>query len=76
MGVDADSSSLNINLSRMQSPRPETPEPNSRQGRRNEGAQLLNDEGSISTAVCIICGFLFCLIYCRTDDLYFLNVIV
>lgn len=51
MAVDADTS---LNLSRVQSPRPETPEPNSRQGRRNDGAQLLNDEGSISDAV----GFL------------------
>ena len=48
MAVEADTS---LNLSRVQSPRPETPEPNSRQGRRNEGIQLLNDEGSISEAV-------------------------
>jgi len=36
--------------SRIQSPRPETPEPESRQGRRNAqpGAQLLDDDGGIS----------------------------
>ena len=36
-----------------QSPRPETPEPDSRQGRRNPppGVQLLDDEGSISEKV-------------------------
>ncbi|CCM02346.1 uncharacterized protein FIBRA_04441 [Fibroporia radiculosa] len=35
---------------RMQSPRPETPEPDSRQGRRNgaSGVQLLDAEGAIS----------------------------
>ncbi|KAF8894543.1 hypothetical protein BD779DRAFT_845546 [Infundibulicybe gibba] len=31
-----------------QSPRPETPEPSSVQGRRNAGVQLLDDEGNIS----------------------------
>ncbi|RDB20990.1 hypothetical protein Hypma_011524 [Hypsizygus marmoreus] len=31
-----------------QSPRPETPEPSSIQGRRNTGVQLLDDEGGIS----------------------------
>ncbi|TFK42666.1 hypothetical protein BDQ12DRAFT_676598 [Crucibulum laeve] len=31
-----------------QSPRPETPEPSSIQGRRNTGVQLLDDEGAIS----------------------------
>ena len=43
--------------SRMQSPRPETPEPYVRQGRRNatSGVQLLNDEGAISEKV----GFLW-----------------
>ncbi|KAG6890461.1 hypothetical protein C0992_001508 [Termitomyces sp. T32_za158] len=30
------------------SPRPETPEPSSKQGRRNAGVQLLDDEGAIS----------------------------
>ncbi|KAG5727688.1 hypothetical protein E4T56_gene12286 [Termitomyces sp. T112] len=30
------------------SPRPETPEPASKQGRRNAGVQLLDDEGAIS----------------------------
>ncbi|KDQ60726.1 hypothetical protein JAAARDRAFT_190879 [Jaapia argillacea MUCL 33604] len=36
--------------SRVQSPRPETPEPSSRQGRRNAGVgvQLLEDDGAIS----------------------------
>lgn len=40
--------------SRIQSPRPETPEPESRQGRRNAqpGAQLLDDDGGISNQVC------------------------
>jgi hypothetical protein len=39
--------------SRIQSPRPETPEPESRQGRRNAqpGAQLLDDDGGISEQV-------------------------
>ena len=38
---------------RVQSPRPETPEPDSRQGRRNAeiGVQLLDDEGAISDKV-------------------------
>lgn len=38
---------------RIQSPRPETPEPESRQGRRNPqpGAQLLDDDGGISEKV-------------------------
>ena len=38
---------------RIQSPRPETPEPESRQGRRNAqpGAQLLDDDGGISEQV-------------------------
>lgn len=31
-----------------QSPRPETPEPSSIQGRRNNGAHLLDDDGGIS----------------------------
>ncbi len=37
-----------------QSPRPETPEPDSRQGRRNApeaGVQLLDDDGAISIQV-------------------------
>ena len=37
-----------------QSPRPETPEPDSRQGRRNSpaaGVQLLDDDGAISVQV-------------------------
>lgn len=39
--------------SRMQSPRPGTPEPSSRQGRRNTqpDAQLLDDDGAISQKV-------------------------
>lgn len=39
---------------RTQSPRPETPEPDSRQGRRNPpeaGVQLLDDDGAISVQV-------------------------
>lgn len=38
---------------RIQSPRPETPEPDARQGRRNleTGVQLLDDEGAISEKV-------------------------
>ena len=39
---------------RAMSPRPETPEPDSRQGRRNAseaGVQLLDDEGAISDGV-------------------------
>ena len=42
--------------SRVQSPRPETPEPYVRQGRRNAstGVQLLDDEGAISEKVGII----------------------
>ena len=38
---------------RIQSPRPETPEPDTRQGRRNweTGVQLLDDEGAISEKV-------------------------
>jgi hypothetical protein len=36
----------------MQSPRPETPEPGSVQGRRNTGVQLLDGEGGISNQVC------------------------
>ncbi|OCH95015.1 hypothetical protein OBBRIDRAFT_746532 [Obba rivulosa] len=44
---------MNIDLNdfRLNSPRPETPEPDSRQGRRNiadTGAQLLDDDGAIS----------------------------
>jgi hypothetical protein len=37
----------------MQSPRPETPEPGSQQGRRNAqpGVQLLDDDGGISVQV-------------------------
>lgn len=40
-------------LERFGSPRPETPEPGSRQGRRNAqpGPQLLDDEGCISEQV-------------------------
>jgi hypothetical protein len=40
--------------SRMQSPRPETPEPSSKQGRRNAqlDAQLLDADGAISDKVC------------------------
>ena len=38
---------------RVQSPRPDTPEPGSRQGRRNQGVQLLDDEGRISDQVCL-----------------------
>lgn len=34
-----------------QSPRPETPEPSSIQGRRNAGVQLLDNEGGISDQV-------------------------
>jgi hypothetical protein len=39
---------------RMQSPRPETPEPSSKQGRRNAqlDAQLLDADGAISDKVC------------------------
>ena len=39
--------------SRVQSPRPGTPEPSSRQGRRNNqpDAQLLDDDGAISQKV-------------------------
>jgi len=38
------------NIARVQSPRPGTPEPSSRQGRRNaqQDAQLLDDDGAIS----------------------------
>ena len=39
---------------RVSSPRPETPEPDSRQGRRNAraaGVQLLDDDGAISEQV-------------------------
>ncbi|KZT26291.1 hypothetical protein NEOLEDRAFT_1155799 [Neolentinus lepideus HHB14362 ss-1] len=41
---------MNYNYERFQSPRPETPEPGSRQGRRNAapGVQLLDDDGAIS----------------------------
>ena len=45
---------MNYDLdSAVQSPRPETPEPESRQGRRNPqpGVQLLDDDGGISDAV-------------------------
>jgi GTPases - Sulfate adenylate transferase subunit 1 len=35
----------------MHSPRPETPEPGSAQGRRNAGVQLLDGEGGISDQV-------------------------
>jgi hypothetical protein len=40
--------------SRIQSPRPETPEPSSRQGRRNPqlDAQLLDADGAVSVKVC------------------------
>lgn len=40
---------------RFMSPRPETPEPDSRQGRRNvwpTGVQLLDADGAISQQVC------------------------
>lgn len=43
-------------LARVQSPRPETPEPDSRQGRRNPraaGVQLLDDDGAVSAQVCL-----------------------
>ena len=42
--------------SRVQSPRPDTPEPSSRQGRRNPqpGAQLLDDDGAISEKVILL----------------------
>ena len=56
---------------RMDSPRPETPEPATRQGRRNgaEGVQLLDDDGAISVQVRIkMC----CIVYCcltRSDQL-------
>jgi hypothetical protein len=40
------------NTSRFQSPRPETPEPDSRQGRRNaQNVQLLDEDGAISDKV-------------------------
>lgn len=45
---------MNYDLSSgIQSPRPETPEPESRQGRRNAqpGVQLLDDDGGISEKV-------------------------
>ena len=41
-----------------QSPRPETPEPDSRQGRRNPpeaGVQLLDDDGAVSVQVRMSC---------------------
>ena len=46
-------------LSRVQSPRPSTPEPSARQGRRNADAnvQLLDAEGAISEDVTLY--FLF-----------------
>lgn len=45
--------------SRLQSPRPDTPEPDIRQGRRNlqggvPGVQLLDDDGGISDLVCLL----------------------
>ncbi|EPQ58210.1 hypothetical protein GLOTRDRAFT_35936 [Gloeophyllum trabeum ATCC 11539] len=44
---------MNHNYERFQSPRPETPEPGSRQGRRNAApdVQLLDDDGAISEQV-------------------------
>lgn len=40
---------------RIQSPRPETPEPSSRQGRRNAqlDSQLLDADGAVSDKVCL-----------------------
>lgn len=49
---------------RAMSPRPETPEPDSRQGRRNAseaGVQLLDDEGAISDGVRIFACLFFSL---------------
>jgi hypothetical protein len=48
---------------RVQSPRPDTPEPGSRQGRRNLGVQLLDDEGGISVQV-YSCAYCF---YCSRN---------
>lgn len=45
---------------RVSSPRPETPEPDSRQGRRNAraaGVQLLDDDGAISAQVSVFIAF-------------------
>lgn len=46
---------------RIQSPRPETPEPDARQGRRNleTGVQLLDDEGAISEKVLNLQNIIF-----------------
>lgn len=44
-------------LSRINDPRPDTPEPSSRQGRRNGNStdvQLLDDDGGISRQVCVL----------------------
>lgn len=48
-GIDSD-------IARVYSPRPDSPEPDSRQGRRNapHDVQLLDGEGSISDQVCTI----------------------
>jgi hypothetical protein len=48
-------------ISRIQSPRPETPEPYVRQGRRNApvSVQLLDDMGTISEKVCLLKPFLW-----------------
>ena len=47
-----------MDSSRVQSPRPETPEPYVKQGRRNDpvGVQLLDDEGAISDQVIMKCS--------------------
>lgn len=47
--------------SRMQSPRPETPEPYVKQGRRNDpvSVQLLDDEGAIGDQVRLSPSLLF-----------------
>ena len=53
-----------------QSPRPETPEPDSRQGRRNPpaaGVQLLDDDGAISVQV--RASALFCVCMSKQEGL-------
>jgi hypothetical protein len=54
---------------RIQSPRPETPEPESRQGRRNAqpGAQLLDDDGGLSEEVRASKDCVFSLIFLSRD---------
>ena len=55
-------------FARVQSPRPETPEPESRQGRRNPraaGVQLLDDDGAVSAQVRRVVTFL-----CLCSDAY------